>query len=106
MWAGVGGLAGGAYGAFANDTSMLGGALGGAALFAGGYGAGVLGRRGYGVYRGLTGMGQGRRTAANLAFQAMAGDSATLIGNTGRRAYGRIQALGARGRGWIRGMAY
>lgn len=92
----AGGIAGGTYGAFSDNTSILGGALGGAALGAGALGATRLGQMGLGRYaaaraggRGITHLagGLGRRQAAAAGIRHMGRMSSRLIGRTGRQAF-------------------
>jgi hypothetical protein len=66
-----GALAGGTYGAFSDNTSVLGGAFKGA--FLGGIGgvAANAAIKGSGVYRGLRGMGQSRSTALDSALRSL-----------------------------------
>lgn len=84
---------GGAYGAFADDTGVLGGALAGAGLAGPGFG---LARAGMGTYRAARGaggflgvgsgaVGMGRMNAAGFAGQAMA----RKLGNYGGYLFGQ-----------------
>ncbi len=103
----TGAAMGGAYGAMSDDTSVLGGAMGGALMGAGAArygGAGLrrarLGQRGIGVsapgMRGaMMGFGKG---AYNMMRQDYRG--AVMQANKG---YGRIRGLGARVTGGIFG---
>ena len=88
-----GGLAGGVYGAFSDDTSVLGGIAMGAGLGAGGYGAVKAGIKGYGRYsmarQAGFGAGQSLGAATFLAGQ----DAARFIGNTYSRAMNPIRGL-------------
>jgi len=97
--AAMGGVAGGTYGAFSNDTSVIGGALGGMALGAGALGATRLGQRGAGVYRGMgpKGMGLGRGQAAGMAAHAMAGTASRFIGQSYAQASNGFNALARAG---------
>ena len=91
----VGGVAGGMYGAFADNTSILGGAMIGAGIGAGSVGVDSLGRTGYGAYKSAMmapGLGRGKATAD--AFVAMGQQSRGFIGNTSRRALNGFRALG------------
>jgi hypothetical protein len=86
--AGVGGI----YGAFSENTSVLGGMVKGAALGAGGraaFGAGAAGLQRF-RYGKLMGMGNGQ--AAWGAMQGLGRDARNLIGNTKSRAYNYIQS--------------
>jgi hypothetical protein len=98
----MGGVTGGIYGAFADDTSVLGGALGGAMLGAGGYGGAMLGRRGLRAYGGFRRAGMGAGQAAGQAFGVMGDVSSAYIGNTARRAYNSFSGFA---RGFARGFA-
>ena len=91
----MGGAAGGAYGAFAEDTSVLGGAMMGAGLGMAGLGATRLGQRGISTYRGVRAGGSASRSqAAGLAFRAMGAESRSYIGNSLTRATNRFNGLG------------
>lgn len=76
--------AGGAYGAIADDTSVLGGmamGLGGVAAFRGG-------RKMYGAYRMGRGAGKGRMAASYAAARG----ASRHIGSSMTQAYGRIRS--------------
>ena len=80
----LGGIAGIGYGAIADDTSIIGGALMGAGL-----GAGIgYGQRIGGAYRAMRGgdWGLSRGAAARMVGRGIFQDARNLIGNTRNRA--------------------
>lgn len=90
----MGAVGGGVYGAFADDTSVVGGAMMGAGLGAGGYGAARVGARGLGAYRGvMAGGSASRRQAAAVAMGAMGGMSRQFIGSSYNRAMNPIKGM-------------
>jgi len=91
----AGGALGGAYGAFADDTSMLGGAAMGAGMGAASVSAGRGLGRGYNTYkrlRGLSGVNIGRGQAGWAATVGAGQDSKKFIGNTMSKAYGSFRS--------------
>jgi len=88
----TGGVAGGMYGAAADDTSMLGGAMMGAGLAAGGYWAGGRGKGMVGAYSALRSLGRGRGRALHSVFAAEAGAARSFIGRSYSRAVNRIDS--------------
>lgn len=93
MWATTGAIGGGVYGAFADDTSVLGGALMGAGLFAGGYGAGRLGARGIRGYSLARRYNLGRGQAAGVGMRAMGRMSQRFMGSMYNRAVNGFQGM-------------
>jgi hypothetical protein len=89
----LGAGAGAAYGAFSDKTSVLGGALKGAALGVGLRGGVAAGRAGSAMYRMARygGMSSGGAVAAAVA--GLGGGSASLIGRTYNRAINGFKAL-------------
>ena len=87
----AGGLAGGAYGAFSDDTSILGGMAKGAAIGAG-VGVGGVGARAYGKLR-AGGFGAGK--AASGAFKILGRRAGRFIGRSfgSNKTYGKINGL-------------
>lgn len=84
-----GAIAGGAYGAMSDNTSVLGGAIMGAGLGAGAIGA----RRGaanYGLFRAY---GFGRGKSAFLTLNSAGAGARNFIGDTSRRAYNSFRGL-------------
>ena len=81
--AGLGAIAGGTYGAFSDKTSVLGGALGGAAL---GY-SGRMGFQAGKIFSNMSGVGMGARLGAVGRY------AKGHIGNTLGRAYNPIRGL-------------
>jgi hypothetical protein len=93
MLATTGAAAGGLYGAFSSDTSMIGGALTGAGLFAGGYGLSRLGAAGYSSYGKAMARGLTRRDALSVALNRMGNKSMRFIGTTRTRAINAFQGM-------------
>lgn len=90
---GIAGAAlGGTYGAFSNNTSVMGGAAVGAGLGLAARPAYFGARAGMGMYNIARGMGMGRGTAAWQGLAGIGRGSAALIGNTANRAFGRISS--------------
>lgn len=91
----IGGAAiGGLYGAFSDNTSVLGGMAMGAGLGAAGLGAAKLGRKGYRAYMGARmSSGVGRRAAMGAAVGAMGAMSSRFIGSSYNRAVNGFQGL-------------
>ncbi|MBW1802320.1 MAG: hypothetical protein JRJ85_16520 [Deltaproteobacteria bacterium] len=92
----VGGVAGGTYGAFSENTSIMGGAAMGAGLFAGAPLAVTRGgsrlRAMGGIYGQARGMGMGRGQAAWGVAAGQGRNASQYIGNTANRALGRINS--------------
>jgi hypothetical protein len=89
----VGAGVGGVYGAFSDNTSVLGGMAMGAMAGAGGRGLFNAGKYGVGTYRNMRNMfGQGRGAALADTFSAMADKSKSLIGNTITKASNAFRA--------------
>ena len=88
-----GGLAGGTYGAFSGDTSILGGAIKGAALGAAGYGGVQAGIAGYQRYSAGMALGLGAGKSLSAAAQLASRDSMKFIGNTKTKAINGFNAL-------------
>lgn len=88
-----GAVIGAGYGAFSDDTSVLGGALTGAAIGAGSVPLGRGARAGMSYYRGMRSMGQGRGRSAYVAMYGMGQDSARYIGGGFTKAYNTIKGL-------------
>jgi hypothetical protein len=80
MFSAGGAAVGGVYGAFSDDTSVLGGALGGAMLGAGAWGAAKIGGRGMQVYSKMGGMGATRGQAIGAAFDDLGRTSKRFLG--------------------------
>lgn len=90
---GIAGAAlGGSYGAFSNNTSVMGGALTGAGLGLAARPAYFGARAGAGMYNIARGMGMGRGQAAWQGFAGIGRGSAQLIGNTANRAINRVSS--------------
>jgi hypothetical protein len=87
-----GAFVGGTYGAFSDDTSMVGGALIGAGIGGAGYGAARLGKRGMTAYGAMRHAGFGRSEAASFAMNRMGKMTARFIGNTYSRAAAPIKS--------------
>lgn len=75
-----GAAAGGIYGAFSDDTSVIGGALGGAMLGAGAWGASRVGSHGLGRYGANRAAGLSRGKALSKAFDDMSFNSKMFFG--------------------------
>jgi hypothetical protein len=98
----IGGGLGGIYGAFSDNTSVIGGMFKGAALGAGARGAYTAGRAGIGAYNISRGMGLGKGQAAWSAATGLGRGAGSLIGNTARRAYNPIKStLKSLKTGWV-----
>lgn len=92
MWATVGALGGAGYGAFSEDTSVLGGALMGAGIGFGGVASAKLGRVGMGAYRAARAGGLRRGAAASMGMQAIGSHSRSFIGSSYSRAVNGIKS--------------
>jgi hypothetical protein len=88
----AGAALGGTYGAFSNNTSVMGGAFKGAALGMAVRPAVRGARAGMGMYNMARGMGMGRGVAAWQGLAGVGRGSAALIGNTANRALGRVSS--------------
>ena len=84
---------GGAYGAFSDDTSVLGGALKGAALGAGGFAAVNRGMMAAGGYRGARALGMGRGKSLGMGLAMMGRKSARDIGNTVTQGFNSFKGM-------------
>lgn len=105
MMSAAGAGLGGAYGAISDDTSILGGALGGAALGFGGWKAYGGLSRGLSRYGKATALGVSRSTAAGRAFAAAGREASGYIGNTISQAPNRIRSTLKAGRDMLPGGA-
>ena len=86
----TGAVGGGIYGAFSDNTSILGGMAKGAALGTGLRGGFAAGKVGAAMYRMGRYGGRGVAGAATAAVLGLGKGSASLIGNTAKRAYNPI----------------
>ena len=89
----IGAGVGGVYGAFSDNTSVLGGMVKGAALGAGGRAAYGLGRGGMAMYGLGRGMGMGKGQAAWQAVAGMGRGAGSFIGTTTTKAYNGFRAM-------------
>lgn len=80
MFIGGGAAAGGIYGAFSDDTSVIGGALGGAMLGAMAYGGARFGGRGMQVYSKMGAMGASRGRALGAVVDDLGRQSKRFFG--------------------------
>jgi len=86
MASGLGAIAGGTFGAFSDNTSVLGGALAGATLGAGAYGAYGAGK----AYKGLRSAGMGRKDAALGVVSGIGSNMNQMFGSRLTRAINPI----------------
>jgi hypothetical protein len=96
---------GGAYGLVSDDTSVLGGALGGAAMGFGGMKAYGAAARGLSRYGKMTARGVSRSSAASYAVSQAGRDASAYIGNTLSQAPNAIRSTLKKGRNMLPGGA-
>jgi hypothetical protein len=91
----IGGIGGGMYGAFSDDTSVLGGAIKGAGLGAGLGALGGVGRIGYTHYAGSRAAGLGAGQSAWTSVKTLANDAKSFIGKSfsSNKTHGKMNGL-------------